>query len=458
MKIIILGAGQFGGSLAATLTSEDNDINVVDLDATKLHALEERYDLRTVHGNGSHPSVLMRAGANDADMIIAVTNNDETNMLACQISYTLFHVSTKIARVRCTEYFRYRQLFTQEALPVDKLISPESLVAEYVERMIAFPEALQIVDFASGHAQMVSVRCHNGHDLVDTRLAAWQLPNAEFRCTAIYRDGESLVPNGDTVVRAGDEMFLLGGRRAMRTIRAEFSDSGNGSQVIRSLILAGGGNIGRRLASYLGDDYHVKLIERDPDQARLASEELNNVIVLNGSATDRNLLIDENIERTDLFCALTDSEETNLTAAMLAKELGTTRTMALVNSPAFAGMADRLGIDKTINPTQISISAMLSYLRRGDVAMAHSLRGGTAEALEIVVHGDRESSRVVDRVLADIKLPEHTSIGAIVRGKEVLIAHHDSKIQKGDHIIMLVANKDEITEVEDLFQVDATYI
>lgn len=457
LKIIILGAGQFGGSLASTLTSEANDINVVDLDGAKLNALQERCDLRTVQGNGSHPSVLERAGANDADMLIAVTNNDETNMLACQIAYTIFHISTKIARVRHSEYFYYRNLFAQEALPVDLLISPENLVAKYVERMIDFPEALQIVDFADGRARMVSVRCENGHGPVGEQLGSW-LPDVEYRCTAIYRNGESLVPDGDTVVQAGDEMFLLGSARAMRAIRAEFRDVDSGSQDIRRLVLAGGGNIGRRMASHLGDDYHVKLIELHPEHARQASEQLNNVIVLNGSATDRDLLVDENIDRTDMFCALTEREETNLVAAMLAKELGAIRSIALVNSQVFADMANRLGIDQSINPTQIAISAMLSFLRRGDVAMAHSLRGGTAEALETVVHGDRESSRVVGRTLADIKLPEHASIGAIVRGEEVLIAHHDSEIQAGDHIIVLVTHKDEIPQVENLFQVDATYI
>lgn len=457
MKIIILGAGQFGGSLAAMLTSEANDINVIDLNAARLHTLQERYDLRTVHGNGSHPSVLARAGAHDADMLIAVTDNDETNMLACQIAYTLFRISTKIARVRHGEYFHYKNLFAQEALPVDLLISPESLIAEYVERMIAFPEALQIVDFAGGRAQMVSVRCANGHGPVGGRLGEW-LQDVEFRCTAIYRNGESLVPDGDTVVHAGDEMFLLGGAKAMRSIRAEFSDPESGDRGIRRLVLAGGGNIGKRLASHLGNNYHVKLIEIHPEHARQASEELNNVIVLNGSATDRDLLVDENIDRADLFCALTEREETNLIAAMLAKELGAAHTMALVNSPVFAEMTTRLGIDKSINPTQIAISAMLSYLRRGDVAMAHSLRGGTAEALETVVHGDRDSSRVAERMLAEIELPEHASIGAIVRDQDVLIAHHNSKIQAGDHVIVLVTDKNEISQVEALFQVDATYI
>ncbi len=457
MKIIILGAGQFGTSLAASLISETNDINVVDLNAAKLDTLQERYDLRTVRGNASHPSVLDRAGASTADMMIAVTNSDETNMLACQIGYTLFHISTKIARVRSSEYFSYKNLFAQEALPVDLLISPESLVAEYVERIIAFPEAQQIVGFAGGRAQMVSLRCTTAYGPVGRKLSSW-LPDVDYRCTAIFRNKESMVPNGDTVIQAGDEMFLLGDPQAMRQIRAEFSEAQQNSRSIRRIVLAGGGNIGKRLASHLGNDYHVKLIEINPEQARQASEELNNVIVLQGSATDRELLINENIDQTDLFCAVTESEETNLVTAMLAKELGATRTIALVNSPAFAEIANRLHIDKLIIPTQISISAMLGYLHRGDVAVAHFLHGGTAEALEAVIHGDHDSSRVVGRTLAEIELPKHTSIGAIVRGQNVLIAHHDLQIQTGDHVIVLVSDKHEIPAVESLFRVAATYI
>ena len=457
MKIIILGAGQFGTSLAASLASEANDINVVDVDAAKLFTLQERYDLRTVRGNASHPSVLDRAGASAADMLIAVTNSDETNMLACQIGYTLFHISTKIARVRSSEYFSYKNLFAQEALPVDLLISPESLVAEYVEQIIAFPEAQQIVGFAGGRAQMISLRCTTAHGPVGRKLGSW-LPDVDYRCMAIFRNKESIVPDGDTVIQAGDEMFLLGDPRAMEQIRAEFSETQKNDRGIRRIILAGGGNIGKRLASHLGDDYHVKLIEINPEQARQASEELNNVIVLQGSATDRELLINENIDQTDLFCAITESEETNLVTAMLAKELGATRTIALVNSPAFAEMANHLRIDKLIIPTQISISAMLSYLHRGDVAVAHFLRDGKAEALETVIHGDHDSSRVVGRTLAEIELPKHTSIGAIVRDHKVLIAHHDLQIQTGDHVIVLVSDKHEIPAVESLFRVAATYI
>ena len=457
MKILILGAGQVGTSVAEVLASEASDITVIDTDSSKLDALRDRLDIGTVQGEAAHPEVLASAGAEDADMILAVTNSDEINMIACQVAYTLFHTPTKIARVRSVGYLSHPQLFTQESLPVDVLISPEQLVTDYVQRLIEYPGALQVLDFAGGKVQLVAVKAYYGGPLVGHELKELRehMPGIDTRVAAVYRRGHAIVPEGNTVIEADDEVFFIAAKRHIRVVMKELRRL---DKPVKRIILAGGGNIGMRLAKALEGKYQVKLIDHNPERSKKISEELEKTLVLFGDAADEELLLDENIDHTDVFCAVTNDDEANILSAMLAKRLGAKKVMALINRAAYVDLVQSGIIDIAISPQQATIGSLLTHVRRGDVSAVHSLRRGAAEAIEAVAHGDKVSSRVVGRAIEDIDLPPGTSIGAIVRGDEVIIAHHDTVIEAEDHVILFVVDKDRIPEVERLFQVSATFL
>ena len=457
MKIIILGAGQVGTSVAINLASEANDITVVDQDAGLLQSLQDKLDLRTIRGYAAHPDVLTQAGADDAEMIIAVTNNDETNMVACQVAWTLFHTPRKIARVRAPQYNKYPSLFSQRGLPIDVLISPEQLVTEYIQRLLKYPGALQVLDFAGGLVQLVAVRAYEGGPLVGQELRELNqhLHGGEARVAAIYRDGQAIQPKGDTIIQEDDEVFFVA---AAENIPAVMKELRRAEKPHRKLIFAGGGNIGRRLAERLEKDYRVKIIERNAERAASVAEQLRHTIVLHGDAADEDLLLEENIEETDVFCAVTNDDEANILSSMLAKRLGAKNVMALINRAAYVDLVEAGSIDVAISPQQATIGTLLTHVRKGDVVMVHSLRRGAAEAIEAVAHGDRHSSKVVDRAIGAIKLPKGTSIGAIVRGEEVIIAPHDTIIKSEDHVILFLVDKRRIIDVEKMFQVGVTFL
>ena len=456
MKIIILGAGQVGSSVAQNLASEANDITVVDNRPEILRDLQDRIDIRTVTGPASHPEVLTRAGAEDADMILAVTNSDETNMIACQVAYTLFHTPIKVARVRAQEYLAYPKLFTQEALPVDVLISPEQLVTDYIRRLIEQPEALQVLEFAGGRVQLVAVRAVQGGPLVgqELRQLSAHMPGIEARVAAIFRSNSDILPEGDTVIEANDEVFFIAARKNIRAITSELRGL---DKPVKRVMIAGGGNIGLRLAESIESRYQVKLIDRNAETARRLSEQLDSAIVLLGDAADEELLLDENIENTDIFCSLTNDEEANILSAMLAKRLGARKVMSLINRPSYVDLVQSEAIDIAVSPQQATIGSLLTHVRRGDVAAVHSLRRGAAEAIEAVAHGDNKTSKVVGRTVDEIKLPPGTTIGAIVRGEDVIIAHHNTVIESDDHVILFLVDKQHIPAVERLFQVGVTF-
>ncbi len=458
MNIIILGAGQVGSSVASELAREEsNEITVVDVDQMILSELQDRLDLRTINGNGSYPSVLQRAGADDADMLIALTNSDEINMVACQVASTLFHTPTKIARIRSQEYMQQQTLFGEEAVPVDVTISPENLVTEYIHHLIEHPSALQVLDFADGKVQLVAVKAYYGGPLVGHALKTVRqhIPGVDMRVAAIFRDGQSLPPTADRVIEADDEVFFVAARKHIATVISEMRKL---DKPIKRVMLAGGGNIGSQLASNLEGDYQVKIIENDLRRSQYLAGELHSSIVLHGDAADPDLLLEENIESMDVFCALTNDDEANILSAMLAKRLGARKVMSLINRPAYVDLVESGLIDIALSPHQVTIGAMLAHIRRGDVVAVHALRRGSAEAIEAIAHGDHTCSKVVGRRIDELKLPRGTSIGAIVRGEEVLIAHHDTVVESEDHVILFLTDKRDIRQVEKLFQVSITYI
>ncbi|PZP22327.1 Trk system potassium transporter TrkA [Pseudomonas kuykendallii] len=456
MKIIILGAGQVGGTLAEHLASEANDITVVDTDGERLRALGDRLDIRTIQGRGSFPTVLRQAGADDADMLVAVTNSDETNMVACQVAFTLFHTPTKIARVRESAYLTRSGLFDNDAIPVDVLISPEQVVTTYIKRLIEYPGALQVIDFADGKAQLVAVRAYYGGPLVGQQLRQLRehMPNVDTRVAAIFRRNRPITPQGDTVIEADDEVFFIA---ATGHIRAVMSEMRRLESDYKRVVIAGGGQIGERLAEAIESRYQVKVIEMNPARCRHLSDSLDSTIVLQGSASDRDLLLEENIADADIFLALTNDDEANIMSSLLAKRLGARKVMSIINNPAYVDLIQGGDIDVAISPQLATIGSLLSHVRRGDIVSAHSLRRGAAEAIEIVAHGDSRSSKVVGRMVEEIALPSGTTIGAVVRDEQVLIAHDDTLIESGDHVILFLVDKKHIRDVERLFQAGLTF-
>lgn len=458
MKILILGAGQVGSSAAYHLSREEaNEVTVVDMRPDILRELQDRLDIRTVVGHAAHPDVLERAGANDADIVVALTDSDETNMVACQVAYTLYHTPTKIARIRAAEYMNARKLFTQDAIPIDVRISPEQLVCEYVEQLILYPGASQVLDFAEGRVRLVGVGAERDGLLVGQQIAALKehVPNTEGRIAAIYRKGKALLPDGDTVIQEGDEVFFIADRKDIRVFMSEMRRL---EEPVRRVVIAGGGNIGFRLALALEQTNQVKIIERNPERARIISENLNKAIVLVGDAADEELLLEENIDNVDVFCALTNAEEANILSAMLSKRLGAHKVMALINRPSYVDLVEAGSIDIAISPQQVTIGSLLAHVRRGDVSKVHSLRRGAAEAIEAVAHGSSNESKVVGRKIEDIELPRGSAIVALVREDEVVFAHHDTVIETDDHVILFMTDRRKIERIEELFQVGVSFV
>ncbi|WP_339801472.1 Trk system potassium transporter TrkA [uncultured Marinobacter sp.] len=456
MKIIILGAGQVGGSLAENLANEANDITVVDSDGVRLRELQDRLDIRTVQGRGSYPTVLRQAGADDADMLIAVTNSDETNMVACQVAYSLFKTPTKISRIRANAYLARKELFGETGFPVDVLISPEHLVTQHITRLIEYPGTLQVLEFSKGLVRLVAIRATEGGPLVGHELSYLRthMPRIETRVAAIFRKDRAIMPQGSTVIEDGDEVFFIAGADHIRSVMSELQPL---ERPYKRIFICGGGNIGQRLAHTLEGRYNVRLLERDRERCVMLSENLRKTIVLEGNAANKDLLLEENIENTDVFCAVTNDDEANIMASLLAKRLGARKVLTLINNPDYVDLIQGGEIDVAISPQQTTIGSLLTHVRRGDVVSVHSLRRGAAEAIEAVAHGDHRSSRVVGRRLDEIKLPTGTTIGAIVRDNEVFIAHDHLRIEPDDHVILFLVDKTRIREVEKLFQVGLTF-
>jgi trk system potassium uptake protein len=460
MKIVILGAGQVGATLAENLASESNDITVVDTDPSMLAVLQERLDIRSVTGYASYPDVLRRAGCDDADMLIAVTDVDEINLLACKVAHTLFRTPTKIARVRSADYLNDAAvLFNQEALAVDMCISPEQLVTDYIQRLIEYPGALQVVDFAEGRVRLVGVRAYYGGPLVSRQLKELpeHLPSGvDARVAAIYRRGRAILPEGDTIIEAEDEVFFVAAAEHIPKIIAELRRH---DKPVKRIMIAGGGNIGLRLAKALEDKVQVKLIEKDKLRAKELATILDHAVVLVGDAANEALLLEENIDDIDVFCAITNDDEANVLSSMLAKRLGASKALALINRMAYVDLVEEnSAIDIAVSPQQSTVSALLSHVRRGDVVKVHTLRRGAAEAIEAIAHGDAKSSKVVGRRIEQIKMPAGTTIGAVVRGDQVLIVHHDTVIEAEDHVILFIVDKRKTREVEKLFQVGFSFL
>jgi trk system potassium uptake protein len=473
MKILILGAGRVGESVAESLVSERNDITVIDSNPERLAVLQDRLDLRGVVGNGIQPSVLREAGAEDADMLIACAPLDETNLVACKVAHDVFGIQTRIARVRSPEFSDASPLMRKEGFAVDEVICPEESLTTYIRKLIEFPEALQVLEFSQQRVSLIAVRAMDGGPMVQHVISDLPalVPGLQMRIVAIYRrdalgHDRQVSCDGSTRIEVGDELFVLA---ANEHVRAVLDALHRRSEPVRRVIITGGGRVGLRLARHIAHDCQVKIIESSGPRCEYLSAQLpSHTLVLHGESTDEELLEHENVQDTDLFLALTSDDEDNIMSCLLAKRMGAQRVLALINRRAYADLVQGPGtqIDIAVSPAQTIIGELLAHVRRGDVAAVYSLRRGDAEALEAVARGDEKSSKVVGKRIEQLPLPPGAMIGAIVRdgpgadlkpAKEVIIAHHDTVIRSGDHVIVFLPRKRMVRQIEKLFQVGATF-
>ena len=486
MKIIILGAGRVGQSVADSLVSEHNDITVIDTDAGRLRDLESRFDLRGVVGNGIEPAVLAEAGAQDTDLLIACAAQDETNLVCCKVAQLMFNIPKRIARVRSTGFQSDERLVGPEGFAVDRIICPEESLTRYIGKLIDYPEAMQVREFAGGRACLVSVRARAGAPMVGHTVAELRssTPEVAVRLVAIYRrfpeEPDRFVScDGETRIEPGDEVFVLAAREHIAHVLATLHRrDATPVRPMRRIMIAGDGRVGLHLALELNKEpgrYLVKIIEDDSARCiELASRLPSDVLVLQGDTTDENLLGDESIDEIDLFLALTDDDEDNIMSCLLAKRLGARRVLALINRRSYADLMHGTQIDIALSPAQAMLGELLAYVRQGDVQAVHSLRRGVAEALEIVVRGDRKTSRVVGRKVSELALPRDVHIGLIVRGlpdahdqtevspdalrePQVIIPRSGTVLESNDHVVFFLPHKRLVRDVEKLFRVSATF-
>ncbi|MDX8390649.1 MAG: Trk system potassium transporter TrkA [Mariprofundaceae bacterium] len=452
MNILVLGAGEVGFNIAQRLASEDNNVTVVDTDIDRLSRVADSMDVSTVHGYASHPSVLARAGAEDADLLIAATTNDEVNMLACQVAHSLFHVTTKMARIRESDYASHaEQLFARDELPIDRIISPEREAAKAIVKRFQVSAAADAQDFAGGKVQIIGLRVPPKGELAGLALNDLSEVMGDLSvCIVAHEHNHSWgVPKGDAVLLAGDSIYVAIDNNEVDRFLALVGLQSI-SQRGRSVMLIGGGNVGYIVAQELERlGASIKLIEYNQERAHWLAEHLHKSIVINGDALEQELLEEENIDRMDDFLATTDDDETNILASLIAKKLKVPHIITLVNRSIYLDLMREVGLDIAVSPRLTTVSSILRHVRRGRVLEISSLGDGTLEVIEAEA---LETSRIVGVPLHQLDLPPNTVIGAVVRGDTVVIPNGDTCIEPLDHVL-IVTNIASSSAVEHLFEV-----
>jgi len=438
MKIVICGAGLVGNAIARHLSAEGNDVTVIDHDADRLQRLVDIADVSAVEGVASHPNILRQAGMADAELLIAVTEYDEINMVACQVAHTIFETPAKIARLRSRAYLEpeIKHLYSPENLPIDHIISPEIEVSQAAGRQLSLPGAFDMKDMANGKIRLVGVVCHENCPILATPLRHLTdlFPGLAMTIVAILRGSEVIVPrNGQDMLQAGDRVYFVCDTEQTQRAMASF---GYGDEVVHNVVIAGGGNIGMLLAQdiearFEGTVCHI--IEKDKAQARFLAEHLQRTSVTCGNSLDGDILKEAGVASTETFVAVSDDDQVNILSALLAKRMGAMHSVALVNMPGFVPLISTLGVDAVINPPQITVSSILEHIRRGRIVDVHSVVEGLGEVLEAVT---LPGSALVGRPLRDSRIPKGVSIGAILREDQVIAARGDTVIEEGDHVIL----------------------
>lgn len=447
MKILILGAGQVGTLLANHLSSGQHQITLIDEDANCLEKILEKLDVRTLTGNGVYPEILAQADAETADLLLAVTGKDETNMLACQIAHTLFNIPYKIARVRAREFITYPDLFHPESLPIDHVISPETIVAKNITRIITHPGTSKVFRLGNGNISMIKTKITLGSAWTNTPFYELQqtLQNEDSKIIAIYRNGKVISAPAIKMLEADDEAYVLVYTNNISKITHATRQF---ERDYRRIIIAGGGNIGSQIAKALEKEYHVKIIEHNPKKITTLTNFLENVIILEGDVTDKDLLIEENIENCDVFCAVTNKDETNIMAAMLAKRLGAYRVIASISRTTFADMAQGSEIDVVFSPPRSTLGSLLPFVRAGNIHNIHFLGGDQEELIELQVT-DHPKDYFLNKTPDQLKLPAALHFCGLYRNGRIYFTDFPA-IQPLDHLLFLTTQINAVTELEKL--------
>ncbi|WP_306119906.1 MULTISPECIES: Trk system potassium transporter TrkA [unclassified Roseitalea] len=457
MRVIICGAGQVGFGIAERLSSEDNDVSVIDTSHDLIARVRDTLDVRGVVGHGSHPDVMAAAGADEAEMIIAVTLYDEVNMTACQVAHSLFEVPTKIARVRAQSYLHshYSNLFSRDNLPIDVIISPEREVGEVVLRRIALPGATDVVEFADGQVVMMAIECREDCPVINTPLSQLTdlFPDLNATVVGVWRNDKLFVPHSSDQLLADDLVYVIS---VQDQVRRTLSLFGHEETEARRIVIAGGGNIGHFVASELEKGSartNTKIIERNRERAIKVADTLRRTIVLNGSALDQQIMHEADIQDAELMVALTNDDQVNVLCAVMAKNLGCQATMSLINDLSYQSFTATLGIDAHINPRAVTISRVLQHMRRGRIRQVHSVQKGQAEVLEAEA---LETSPLVGTPLRDLDLPEDIRIGAVYREGKVMKPDGETQIRAHDRVVIF-AKTSAVKKVEQLFRVSLQF-
>ena len=457
MRVIICGAGQVGLGIAERLAAEGNDVSIIDSSEELVQRANDMLDVRAACGNGAHPDVLAKAGARDADMLIAVTFHDEVNMVACQVASTLFDIPTKVARVRAQTYLdkEWSKLFRSQGLQIDYIISPEIEVGNVVLRRLELPGAFETASFANGQILAIGVNCGAECPVVDTPLKQLRelFPDLPATIVAVVRQGELFVPKKEQRLAVGDDVYLiLPAQQISRTLKV----FGHEEVQARRIVIAGGGNIGEYVARAIEQrepNIRVKIIENRRDRAIANSEPLNRTVILNGSALSEDLLREADIRNAETIVAVTNDDQANILTCMLAKNLGCRRSLCLLNSTGYSSVVRSFGIDAQLNPRAVTVSRILQYVRRGRIRGVHEIHDSAGEIVEAEALA---TTPVVGRAIKDLGISEGVRFGAIMRNDEIILPRGDTELRPRDRAI-LFARADFVREVEQIFQVSPDY-
>ena len=449
MKIIVVGAGQVGSSLSLNLVKEGNDVTLIDKSADLLDNIADKVDLQTIHGNGAHPRILEAAGAHKADMIVAVSKSDETNMIACQVAYTVFGVSKKIARIRDLEYLNYENLFADESTPIDFTISPDLIVSSYIKKLILFKGTHQVFNFSDPTDCLINI-IYNADEDLESSTKHYKTMCEKFNaklCAFIRHDQLfSIEEDNDDILQNGDELLFICKEENIEDITKVFKNN----KVNKRIMIAGGGNVGKHLSESISSNYQVKVIESNEERANHLSEVVDDVTVISADSSNEDVLLEENIEHMDVFCALTNDDEANILSAMLAKKLGAKTVISIINKISYSDLVEKQKIDIAISPQDLTMGALLTHVRKGSILKAHSLMRGFLELLELEVR-DSESSNIIGKQIEQINLSENTIVCCIIRNNNFIYDTSNTLLELNDRLICL-ANKKDVREIEDLFE------
>ena len=447
MKIIIVGAGQVGSSLSVNLVKEGNDVTLIDKSPDLLENIADKIDLQTIHGNGAHPRILEAAGAHKADMIVAVSKSDETNMIACQVAYTVFGVEKKIARIRDLEYLNYENLFADESTPIDYTISPDLIASNYIKKLISNQGTHQIFNFSNDEDSFINIFYEENNDN-ENSIKHYQTSCEKFnsKICAFIRNDKLFSIEDDDILQADDELLIICKEENIVDVTKIFKRTKDNKRIM----ITGGGNIGKHLSDSMSGNFQVKVIEKNEDRAEYLSEVLDDVTIINADSSNEDILLEENIEHMDVFCALTNDDEANILSAMLAKKLGSKTVMSIINKTSYSDLVEKQEIDIIISPEDLTIGALLTHIRKGSILKAHSLMHGFLELLEIEVR-DNPDTKILGKNIGQLNLSENIVLCCIIRNDEFIFDSSNILLEQSDRLVCLV-NKKDVKQIEDLFE------